>query len=309
MDLYRIGMPNDQDIIVRDRFIVDELYPLCIKKLNETQYSILFEGKQLSTETTMFFQTIIGYDVTDEGFLNTHFLNVVNIQRDHERLKFYNERVKTMKGNVFNTDFDMQQDEEHKMYFKTYGIKTLRMKNSNDDRASLLDIYLTRDNFVRMYLFLSKFLNKDLSAVEVFSNKKLNNIQYMTIKHVQLNGSSENRANGLVYSSYTLGAGPTQYRMTFISPMKPNGVLVNRMLPETFQWLYMEDFVINNIIYDNHKDRIFVLYEYRSSLNNSYKATYLLSLDKEIYDHTNFVDIYKVYEKDKTPAHSLKLDD
>jgi hypothetical protein len=60
---------------------------------------------------------------------------------------------------------------------------------------------------------------------------------------------------------------------------------------------YDDDFVIRDMIYDRHNDRIFIIYEVRSDITNEYKCTKALILNKEMYDHTNFVDLYKIYEE------------
>lgn len=294
MDLYRVGMPEDDDIIVRDKFIIDIIIPLCIKKISEEQYSILYFAEQESTESSIFLQSIIKFDENDEGFLNNHPLNVINIQRNPDRLAFYNEKIKHINGNMFNTDFDMEEYEENRRYFYAKGIKALNLKDGVT-KAALMDLLITRDNFIKINLFMTNFLKLDYSAESIFINKKIKNVQFLTVNSVKLNGSAANRLTGIVYSSYYIGRGPTQYRMNFISPYK-EGKLVNPMLPNTFAALYQEDFLIKNIIFDGHKDRIYILYEIRSSLNNAYMETIVLVMDKDQYDHTNFVDLYKIYE-------------
>ena len=297
MDLYRLGLPDDEAIIVRDKFIVDTIIPLCLRKATDKDYTILFYAVQDSTESSLFLQSIVRVtDDLDEGFLNNHPLNIVNIQKDPKRLAFYNEKIDSMHGNTYNTDFDMEEDQDNKRYFHANATKAIYVKSTKEPQAALVDLLITRDNFVRLSLFFTKFLIRDTYAESMFITPKLTNISFEKITHVKLDGSSWNRATGMIYNHYTMGNGPTMYRMTFISPEKKNGKLRNPMIAEHYNTFYGKDFLIRDIIFDSHQDRIFVLYELRSEITNQYKGTKVLVLDKEIYDHTNFVDLYKVYE-------------
>lgn len=297
MDLYRLGLPSDEDVIVRDKFIVDTIIPLCLKKASDKDYSILFYAVQDSTESSLFLQSIIRVtDDLDEGFLNNHPLNVTNIQRDSKRLAFYNEKIDSMKGNTYNTDFDMEEDEDNKRFFHANATKVMYLKSTEKPHAALVDLYVTRENFIRISLFFTKFLVRDSYAESMFITPKLNNVSFEKITHVKLDGSSRNKSTGMVYNHYTMGNGPTMYRMTFISPEKKDGKLKNPMIPEHYNTFYGSDFLIRDIIFDYHLDRLLILYELRSDITNQYKGTKILVLDKEVYDHTNFVDLYKVYE-------------
>ena len=301
MDLYRVGLPEDIDIIVRDKFIVDKINPFCIKKISDDQYSMLFYLEQHSTDADLFLQCIFKFDKDDEGFLNNHPLNIVNIQREQDRLNDYNDKISNMSGNVFNTDFDMEKDSENPRYFYCKAIKALNLGESNT-KASLMDLYITRDNFIKISLFLVKFLKMDYSAEAIFKSSKINNLEFVNIEHIKLNGSCIDKGNNLVYSNYTLGVGPTTYNLNFISPAIENRDLINPMLYNSFD-NYRDSFVINDIIKDIHNNVIYILYEVRAKITNSYKKTIILVLAKDIYDHSNFVEYDKVYEKNESKPH------
>ena len=298
MELYRVSLPEEEKIIVKDKFIIDNIIPLCIKKLTEDQYSILFFAEQESTETSIFLQSIIALmDETDSGYLNNHPLNVDIIRRDKNRLAFYNEKIDSMKGNIFNTDFDMVQcEEDNKLYFHANASKPIYIKSNKEPQAALMDLYITRDNFIKISLFLTKFLVKDNSAESVFISKKLKNIKFEKIDHAKLDGSAVNKATHFVYSHYTLNHGPSIYQMTFISPEIEGRKLKNPMIAEHFMTFFGDSFLITDIIFDYHKNRIFIIYEVRSSVTNQYKETKALILNKDVYDHTNFVVLDKIYE-------------
>ena len=158
MELYRLGLPNDNVIIARDKFIIDIIIPLSIKKINDKDYSILFFAEQTSTESSLFLQSIIAMsEEEDEGFLNNHPLNIINIQRDPERLKFYNEKIDSMHGNTFNTDFDMCQNKEEPRFFSAISTKPIYVAGAKEAQASVMDLLITRDNFIRLSLFFTKF--------------------------------------------------------------------------------------------------------------------------------------------------------
>ncbi|MBR6289175.1 MAG: hypothetical protein IKR19_07570 [Acholeplasmatales bacterium] len=297
MDLYRLGLPDDEAIIVRDKFVVDTIIPLCLRKATDKDYALLFYAVQDSTESSLFLQSIVRVtDDLDEGFLNNHPLNLSNIRRDPKRLAFYNEKIDSMHGNTYNTDFDMEEYEDNKTYFITHATKAIYVQSTKEPQAALVDVLIPRTIFIRISLFFTKFLIRDSYAESMFITPKLNNLTFETISHVKLDGSSWNKATGMVYNHYTMGNGPTMYKMTFISPAKKDGKLRNPMIAEHYNTFYGKDFLIRDIIFDYHKDRIFVLYELRSDITNQYKGTKILVLNKEIYDHTNLVDLYKVYE-------------
>lgn len=302
MDLYKIAKPSENLIIAVDKFLVNTIMPLSIQKINEEQYCILFYAEQNSTESFLFLQSIIAVeDDIDRGFLNNHPLNITNIQRDPKRLSFYNEKIKMMKGNTFNTDFDMNGcNEDDPKFFHTTGVKHIYIQSDRKNpRAGIVDIILTRYNYIIISLFMRKLLSHTTGAENLFTSNKLKHITFETMTHVKLDGSCTDICNKVVRNHYTIGDGPTMYKMTFISPMKENAKLRNPMVSDHYIQFYGEDFVIQDIIYDQYNDRIFIIYEQRSDITKEYKATKALILKKEVYDHTNFVDLYKIYENNK----------
>lgn len=297
MELYRVGLPEEEKIIARDKFIVDNIIPICIKKLTEDQYSILFFAEQDSTETSIFLQSIIALtDESDKGFLNNHPLNINSIRRDKNRLEFYNEKINSMKGNVYNTDFDMDEYEEDRHYFKANSSKPIYIQSTKEPQAFIMDLLITRDNFIKISLFITKFLNKDTEAESIFISRKLKNIKFDTITQTKLDGSTINKITNIVHSHYTLGHGPTMYKMNFISPYVKGRKLRNPMIADHYLTFFGDDFLISNIIFDYHRDRIFIIYEVRSSVTNQFKETVALILNKDIYSRTNFVNLNKIYE-------------
>lgn len=299
MDLYRVGMPDEYDIIVRDKFIVDEFAPLCLKKISDDQYSLLFYSYQHSTDASVFLQCIIKSDNTnDEGYLNSHPLNIINIQRENgNKLVDYNDKISKMSGNIFNVDFDMEFDEQNPRFFSSKAVKALDTKNGT--RASLLDLYITRDNFIKINIFFARFLKREYDCEGIFTSKKVKNLEFLKIDYIKLNGSCTDKINKLTYSNYTVGNGPTSYNFNFISPAIKDRQLINPVLPETYEISYKDDFIIKDIIKDNHRDVIYVLYEIRNSITYLYIKTIIFVLNKDIYSHSNLVELDKIYEKNK----------
>jgi hypothetical protein len=136
----------------------------------------------------------------------------------------------------------------------------------------------------------------DIEAESVFISRKLNNIAFQKINYVKLDGSAVNKITNIVHNHYTMGFGPSIFRMTFICPYNEKRKLRNPMIADHYMTFFGEDFLIRDIIFDRHKDRIFIMYEQKSEITNQYKKTYALELDREIYNHTNFVDLNKIYE-------------
>ena len=68
---------------------------------------------------------------------------------------------------------------------------------------------------------------------------------------------------------------------------------------EVYERFYSDDFTVSDMFYDFHSDSIFVLYEVRSDITNSYKETKALIFSRELYDKTNFVNPEWIYEIEK----------
>ena len=67
------------------------------------------------------------------------------------------------------------------------------------------------------------------------------------------------------------------------------------MLADKFNNIYMDDFVISDMIFFDEK--LYIIYEERSDITNEYKKTIAIILNKDLYDQTNLFDFSKNYEE------------
>ncbi len=295
MERFRIGLPDEESVIVKNTFVVDQIVPICIRKMKDGIYTILFLANQDSTETSVFIQMAISSsNQRDEDFLSEHILNLENITKDKERLAFYVEATKdASKDSLYSCDFNMEEV-ENKPYFKSIGAKAI-----DEVHSAIVDFLITRDNFIKLNLFFTRFMNYDNTAETVFFNHKLKNVKFSTISHTKLDGSATDFASKVVCNHYTCGNGPEIYKFNFISRKIPDRKLRNPMSPEVYNRFYSDDFVITDFIYEPHRDCLYVIYEVRSDITDRYKETKALRFDKEFYNRTNLLDIEKIYEEEK----------
>lgn len=292
MERFKIGLPDEESIIVKNTFIIDQIVPICIRKMKDKIYTILFLANQDSTETSIFLQMALkSSDKRDEDFFSNHILNLDNITKDKDRLSFYVEATKDASNDsLYSCDFNMIEVDT-KPYFKATGARAI-----DESHSAIIDLLITRDNFIKLNLFFIRFMNYDISAETVFINHKLHNIKFSTINHVKLDGSATDISSRIVCNHYTCGNGPELYKFNFISRKIPDRKLINPMSPEPYSIFYSEDFTITDMIYEPHKDCLYVIYEVRSEINNMYKETKALIFNKEFYNKTNLLDVEKIYK-------------
>lgn len=292
MERFKIGLPDEKSIIVKNTFIIDQIVPICIRKMKDEIYTILFLANQDSTETSIFLQMALkSSDKRDEDFFSNHILNLDNITKDKDRLSFYVEATKDVSNDsLYSCDFNMIEVDT-KPYFKATGARAI-----DELHSAIIDLLITRDNFIKLNLFFIRFMNYDISAETVFINHKLHNIKFSTINHVKLDGSATDISSRIVCNHYTCGNGPELYKFNFISRKIPDRKLINPMSPEPYSIFYSEDFTITDMIYEPYKDCLYVIYEVRSEINNMYKETKALIFNKEFYNKTNLLDVEKIYK-------------
>ena len=295
MERFKLELPPEDKIVANSNFIVNTIIPISIRRLSINIYGILFYTKQDSTEDERFFQLIISASGEFETeYVESHPLYIENISKNRDMFIHYKNIVEKMDNtNCYNTDFDMVVSQDHKMYYSFTGSRV-----SNNGNAVIISGLMTRDNFIKINLFMNKFMNYDLCAENVFVDKKLHNIQFLNINHLKLDATTTDFGSKVVCSHYTCGFGPAICKFNFVSPKLTDMKLRNMMLPDVYNRFYGSDFIVKDIIYDFNSDSVFVMYEERSSVTNNYKSTKALIFDKDFYNRTNFIDETKIYEKE-----------
>ena len=68
---------------------------------------------------------------------------------------------------------------------------------------------------------------------------------------------------------------------------------------EQYCTLYSKDTLVDQMFMDFKTNTLFIIYIEKSPIDGKYKRTLALKLSEELYNHTNFLDIYKIYEEVK----------
>ena len=294
MELCKFGIDKDK-IVAKSIYIVNQIIPIAIKHLGNEDYSILFLACQDSTEDGKYFNFVVkAKDEDDSNFLNSHSLNINNVTKNENRLKMYIEMTKTMHNeNMFNCDFTMVVDKDHKKYFKTEAFRVL------DDKSNIeaLDLMITRDNYIKINLFFQRLLLHSNGAELVFGNMYYHNIEFITINHIKLDGATTDVNSNVICAHYTCGAGPTIFKFNIITPKLYNKKIRNFMRSSVYTDFYADDYVVTDMVYDSIEDCIYLIFLEFSTVNNHFKSTKALKFTKEFYDRSNFIDYEKIYEK------------
>lgn len=295
MERYNVTLPAEETIVSKDKFIINDILPLCIRNFGNNIYSVLFLAIQNTTESKIFLQIALNAsNSSDKEFLDKHILNIENIQKDIDRFKFYVESTKDADNSIlYNTSFDMEEINTMP-YFFSQGARSID-KNHN----AIMDLYISRDNFIKLNLFFIRFMNHDNLAETIFVNPKLLNVKFSTIDNIRLDASATDISSRIVCNHYTCNSGKETYKFNFISRKIPGRTLKHSIIPETYSSFYSEHFTITDMIYEPHRDCIYIIYEVRSELTDRYKETKILLLDKEFYDKTNLLDTDKIYKDEE----------
>ena len=179
---------------------------------------------------------------------------------------------------------------------------------ANDIPPTIIDLYKDANDtifynqlepYIKRYkkVYFSPSGSSLVYPLEYILRKKYKNIEFVTIDHVKLDASVEDKALKSVFNHYTVGCGPTIFKFNFLSPISEdkNKKLRNPMIASQYEIFYQNDFIINDIIRDVNDD-ILVLFEERSEINNNYKSTKALRFNKEMIEKTNLVNFNNIYD-------------
>lgn len=300
MEICRVGVESTDDKkveVVQDNspFVIDEIYPLSIRPIGNGLYMVFFVGKCSASEEKIFINTPVrSVDNIDFNFLNSHPLNINKITADKKRLAMYIEFTKeSTDDDVYVSDFDMSQDIMQPVFYTFTG-----SRKDSETQVTLKKVLINKECFIRINLFFVRLKTRDVSCGAVFFDHKLKNIKLSKVEHIKLDGSGTDISSSIVCSHYTSGNGPEFYKFNFISIKIPGAKLKMPLSSEVYERFYSEDFTVSDMFYDFHSDSIFVLYEVRSDITNSYKETKALIFPRELYEKTNFVNPEFIYEID-----------
>lgn len=314
MVLKKINPPNEEQIVTRNKFIVNDIFPIAIQAtpIELNKFIILFQAHQDYDDSFIYIQIMVQAenDFIDKEFFVRHPLNMDNIKNNKDIQKIYNNMISKMNGNnLYISDLKMTECESQPMYFQSCGIKVI-----DNTHASVLDLYIPRDNYVKIMLYLDTIQNRPFSFFldgvtnheAIFSCPKFHNIEFVRVETVKLDGTRHFEGNKSLFTShYTMHCGPSKYVMNWNVGAVCNTVngegeevvppLINPMDKSLYDPFYSNDYFVDFLFIDN--EILHVLYEERSPIDYSFKKMKLLKLTKDLYDKTNFVNFGKIFMK------------
>ena len=92
-----------------------------------------------------------------------------------------------------------------------------------------------------------------------------------------------------------------------MTPRLRDRLLKKQMSKEQYLALYKDDFLISNIIYEPHEDKVYLIYDNHEDNRVKFTKTIVFVLDKEFYEQTNLIDHNFIYSEEKTIYEEEKI--
>jgi hypothetical protein len=292
MDKYYITIPDENLILCRQKYFVNNIIPLAIRILDSEKFLVLFLAGQDNDESNILLQVLFSMNSKDEEFIKSLPLFIDNLVRPEFKQKFDLYVAATKEAttkSLYMTDFEMKRDPSS-LYFLATAVQNYR------GCANVLDLHIPIDNFVIVNLFLNRLSIYDRCAEYAFGDKKLKNVELSTAEDIKLDGSSTDFISRFICNHYTCRNGKQFYKFNFVSAKDPKRKLKKPIHAEKYDKLFINDFTINDMIFCEEK--LYLIYEQRSDITEQFKKTILIVLDKELYDKTNLIDFYNIYEEE-----------
>lgn len=301
MERCKINIPENVGDPFEYNFMVDSILPLFISKENDN-YCIVFRLDEDCREKKIYINLPLYLDSKEEAeYLEQSSIYVENIMKSKDKVDNLTELMEGFTpAEILYCDFNMVKNKDKKSFYNVDAY------NATKDKLYIYHLFITRDSYIKLSIFFNNLKSRISNADLVFLDPKINNIEFINIDHIKLNGSIQfNTTTGFsntIFNYYTCGQGPTEFKFILVSPALENSTRkLRNPLPKEFAEIYTRDsFIINDIIYDNSEDNIIVLYYEKSKITGKHSHTYALVMNKDIYNKTNLVDIYKNYEEERT---------
>lgn len=292
MVLIKLDLPKPEHIISRNKFVVDKILPVAIKRTpSKDKFVCLFVCYQNYDESFLYLNYMIKIENgIEENMILTNELYIDNISKNPKKIEMYKEFISNMKeNNQYSTDFIMNKSLDYSNYYQNIAIRPI-----DKTHATIMDLYFTRDNFIKTSIFISTIFNST-NPQFVFNDEKMNNIEYVKIEQIkydattQITGENENKLYNC--SHYTANCGPTEFRfnnITSIGKEYKSKSLSNYLDLNIYLATYKNDYIIEFVLL-NEFDEYLIIYI-------SDKKTYALVFSKDLLEKTNIIDKYnKIY--------------
>lgn len=304
MELAKLGLPKEENIVTRNKFIANNVLPIAFKPTNvKNRFLALFVAIQDIDESCIYLQSIIAINNKFElDYIMHHELNIANMTKNSKTLEAYQNMIKNMtNSNIYATDFIMNDEKDFPLYYHSLAIKAI-----DQTHASVLDLYFNRDYFIKINLYLNrlaninKFSNNHVPEA-LFNDPRLHNIEFVQIEKIKHDATARivTQHGTININHYTMWCGPSVYKMNYLSPIDKDHTsipLSNPLDINLYNAFYESHTFIDELI--TYNDQVFLLYEERSEITKDFKSMKALKLSKELVDKTNFLDSNNmIYDK------------
>ena len=290
MERFSVILPDDNKIVKKDKYIVNSIIPIAIRCIDNNRVVILFFAKQDNDGREILLQSMLKLEDRELDYFKAHPLNLDNLKNDKTRLAIYVEATqKASNKDLYVTDFIMDKHDDT-LYFKA-----IASQQVDKDKANELEIYFTKENFIKVNLFFRRLSILDFFAEHVFIDNKLKKLNFINIDSIKFDGSATDIMSRIVCNHYTCKSGNDRYKFNYMSAKVIGGKLKHTIQADIYSSMYDNDFTITDMVLLS--DTLYIVFEDRSSITNSYKDTKVLIIDKDLYTETNLVDFDNNYEK------------
>lgn len=287
MVLVKIGHFS-QEAIFEKVSIGSDLMPIVITKTTIPDcFGILFFSNGGISERITYFHILLHTSTPeDELYLLSHELYYDNIKQNQEAYKACRDiitRAKEEDGKLYLSDLRTEIDPRYPMYFRTN--ITRRGQNSELFYSHL---YLSRDSFVRMRLFLETLLHHKIVTRNLkswyFSNE-YKNMEFVLINRVKIDAVKQ---EGTSYTThYTLYDDGIRFPVNFKVKLNEEIPSKNLISVEEYEEKYSNDFSIIELFLE--EDYLYLIYK-EYTLDHTFVKTKVLKLSTTLYQRTNFID-------------------
>lgn len=241
---------NESKKKIDDVFFVDEIYPIILRNIGHSYYTIILKAVQKLKEEAIFFQLILSAEEPEDiYFLNESNINERKINNSISANTFVRREMQGINQNcTYSCDFDMHLDKNNLNYYTCSAIRVSESNKVHDE----IKLMITKDSYIILTIFLSQITNR-LEFLQVFTNPGFRKMEFINAKNIQKNSSCITKlvdGKEAVLTHYTVTIGPRIYGFAFMDTYNKSKELKNKMSEKDWTEWYKNDPIITNIIED-----------------------------------------------------------
>ena len=296
---FDLGLMTEKSL-EKDKFYVNEFYPLCIKKIESydinNSYQILFQAVQTITDTYFYVTVMICPDNKNElKFLENNGIYWDNLIRNEKRLEYFKKVTAELNQDTLaNTNGKLVYEKNNRYILKGFITKQTVIESIKEPRieAKLVDFIFDDSAMVRMNLYFYTLINKLNSGPLIVNNAnfKALHTEYIVEDSVVASTVRHNTYNDKINTNLylrnveLLAESGNRYHITAISTNVPE--YVNKedkfIYYDQFKALYGQVSIIDNLIYDETNNKIIIILEKHSVADGSFEKIIALICNRNL---------------------------